>query len=61
MTFVLDASVALLWFVPQTNPQGVEYAQATLMALKAGQPLSTLDAELANAAIRAGVAIFGKP
>jgi predicted nucleic acid-binding protein len=37
MTFVLDASVALLWFVPQTNPQGVEYAQATLMALKEGQ------------------------
>ena len=37
MTFVLDASVALLWFVPQTYPQGVEYAQATLMALKEGQ------------------------
>ena len=141
MTFVLDASVALLWFVPQTNPKGIAYAQATLMALKQGQavvpslcaleianvitkleakgivkevesqrfvalfaglniesdlttgvqalgdilqlarrfklsaydaaylelslrkglPLSTLDAELATAAITAGVAIFGKP
>ena len=50
MTFVLDASVALLWFVPQTNPQGVEYAQATLMALKEGQAVvpSLCALEIAN-------------
>lgn len=40
MTFVLDASVALLWFVPQTNPQGVSYAQASLMALREGQAVA---------------------
>jgi predicted nucleic acid-binding protein len=34
MRFVLDASVALLWLVPQTNPAGVDYADATLTALK---------------------------
>jgi predicted nucleic acid-binding protein len=39
MMFVLDASVALLWFVPQTNPIGVEYASATLNALKESQAL----------------------
>ena len=51
MTFVLDASVALLWFVPQTNPKGVEYAQATLMALKQGQAVvpSLCALEIANA------------
>ena len=50
MTFVLDASVALLWFVPQTNPQGVDYAQATLMALKEGQAVvpSLCALEIAN-------------
>jgi predicted nucleic acid-binding protein len=33
MSFVLDASVALLWLVPQTNQAGVDYAEATLKAL----------------------------
>jgi predicted nucleic acid-binding protein len=50
MTFVLDASVALLWFVPQTNPKGIAYAQATLMALKEGQAVvpSLCALEIAN-------------
>lgn len=34
MSFVLDASVALLWLAPQTNPQGADYAAATLAAIK---------------------------
>ncbi|MBW8067890.1 MAG: VapC toxin family PIN domain ribonuclease, partial [Ferrovum sp.] len=29
MNFVLDASVALLWLVPESNPAGVDYASAT--------------------------------
>ena len=37
MKFVLDASVALLWFVPQTNLAGVDYADAVLTALKQSQ------------------------
>lgn len=37
MRFVLDASVALLWLVPQTNPAGAEYASAALKALKESQ------------------------
>ncbi|MBK7665250.1 MAG: type II toxin-antitoxin system VapC family toxin [Candidatus Methylophosphatis roskildensis] len=37
MSFVLDASVALLWLVPETNPTGADYASATLMALKESQ------------------------
>ncbi|HRK38874.1 MAG TPA: type II toxin-antitoxin system VapC family toxin [Burkholderiaceae bacterium] len=37
MRFVLDASVALLWLVPATNPAGVDYAEATLVALKDAQ------------------------
>jgi predicted nucleic acid-binding protein len=37
MSFVLDASVALLWLVPQTNQAGVEYAEATLKALMRSQ------------------------
>ena len=37
MKFVLDASVALLWFVPQTNPAGVDYADVVLTALKQSQ------------------------
>jgi len=37
MRFVLDASVALLWLVPQTNPPGVDYADAVLTALKESQ------------------------
>jgi predicted nucleic acid-binding protein len=34
MKLVLDASVALLWLAPQTNPEGVVYADTVLMALK---------------------------
>lgn len=37
MRFVLDASVALLWLVPSTHPAGVDYAEATLVALKDAQ------------------------
>ena len=37
MNFVLDASVALLWLVPQTNSAGVDYADAVLTALKESQ------------------------
>ncbi len=32
MSFVLDASVALLWLAPSTNPAGVDYAAAALRA-----------------------------
>ncbi|MEY2341696.1 type II toxin-antitoxin system VapC family toxin [Acidithiobacillus sp. IBUN Pt1247-S3] len=34
MSFVLDASVALLWLVPETNPAGADYAGAALKTLK---------------------------
>lgn len=34
MNFVLDASVALLWLAPQTNPSGMGYATTTLSTLK---------------------------
>lgn len=37
MKFVLDASVALLWLVPQTNPAGVDYAESVLTALTNAQ------------------------
>lgn len=37
MKFVLDASVALLWLVPQTNPSGIGYADAILTAMKESQ------------------------
>ena len=37
MNFVLDASVALLWLVPQTNPAGVAYADSVLLALRDSQ------------------------
>jgi predicted nucleic acid-binding protein len=39
MSFVLDASVALLWLLPQTNEAGVDYAESTLMALRESQAL----------------------
>lgn len=39
MSFVLDASVALLWLVPQTNQAGADYAEATLGALALAQAL----------------------
>lgn len=50
MTFVLDASVALLWLAPQTNPAGVDYATEVLMALKDRQAVvpSLLALEIAN-------------
>ncbi|MDR1854946.1 MAG: type II toxin-antitoxin system VapC family toxin [Azoarcus sp.] len=37
MSYVLDASVALLWLAPGTNPAGVEYANKALEALKTSQ------------------------
>ena len=40
MSFVLDASVALLWLAPDTNPAGVAYAGTVLKALKASQALA---------------------
>jgi predicted nucleic acid-binding protein len=50
MSFVLDASVALLWLVPQTNPAGVDYADAALKALKESHTLvpSLYALEIAN-------------
>ena len=42
MNFVLDASVALLWLVPESNPAGVDYAIATLKALKESQAVVPL-------------------
>ncbi len=50
MSFVLDASVALLWLAPETNPSGVDYASATLKALKTSQAIvpSLLALEVAN-------------
>lgn len=50
MRFVLDASVALLWLVPKTNPAGVEYADATLQALTQSQAVvpSLFALEIAN-------------
>ncbi|WP_297480809.1 type II toxin-antitoxin system VapC family toxin [Ferrovum sp.] len=42
MNFVLDASVALLWLVPESNPAGVDYASATLKALKESQAVVPL-------------------
>jgi predicted nucleic acid-binding protein len=37
MSLVLDASVALLWIAPATNPAGVEYARAVLLAMRESQ------------------------
>jgi len=37
VSFVLDASVALLWLVPETNLASVDYAAVTLKALKESQ------------------------
>lgn len=54
MNFVLDASVALLWLAPQTNPTGADYAAEILMGLKASQAVvpSLLALEIANAVAR---------
>jgi predicted nucleic acid-binding protein len=40
VSFVLDASVALLWLAPDTHPAGVAYARAALKALKESQALT---------------------
>ena len=50
MSFVLDASVALLWLVPQTNPEGVGYADMVLRALRDTQAVvpSLFGLEIAN-------------
>jgi len=50
MTFVLDASVALLWLVPESNPAGMDYASTVLMALKETQAVvpSLFALEVAN-------------
>lgn len=50
MKFVLDASVALLWLVPQTNPSGIDYADAMLTAMKESQAVvpSLFALEIAN-------------
>lgn len=50
MTFVLDASVALLWLAPQTNPAGTEYATEALVALKDSRAVvpSLFSLEIAN-------------
>ena len=50
MSFVLDASVALLWLVPQSNPAGVDYTDATLKSIKESQALvpSLWALEIAN-------------
>ena len=50
MKFVLDASVALLWLVPQTNPDGVPYASSVLAALKSASAIvpSLWSVEVAN-------------
>jgi predicted nucleic acid-binding protein len=37
VSFVLDASVALLWLAPDTNPAGVAYVSVVLRALKEAQ------------------------
>lgn len=50
MNFVLDASVVLLWLVPDSNPAGVDCASTVLQALKESQALvpSLLSLEIAN-------------
>ena len=51
MSFVLDNSVAMLWLVPDTNSDGVDYARAALKARKESQALvpSLWAPEAANA------------
>jgi predicted nucleic acid-binding protein len=39
VNFVLDASVALLWLLPESNPAGVPYAQTVLNALRQSQAI----------------------
>ena len=50
MRFVLDASVALLWLIPQTNVKGLAYADSVLSALQESQAVvpSLFALEIAN-------------
>jgi predicted nucleic acid-binding protein len=50
VNFVLDASVALLWLVPETNRAGIDYADGTLKALKESRAVvpSLFALEVAN-------------
>ncbi|QFY90650.1 type II toxin-antitoxin system VapC family toxin [Magnetovirga frankeli] len=50
MNFVMDASVALLWLAPATNPAGGDYAANTLAALKQSKAVvpSLFALEIAN-------------
>ena len=50
MNFILDASVALLWLAPQSNPAGIDYAVSTLNALRQSQAVvpSLFALEIAN-------------
>jgi predicted nucleic acid-binding protein len=50
MKFVLDASVALLWLIPQTNAKGLAYADSVLSALQESQAVvpSLFALEIAN-------------
>ncbi|WP_216360873.1 type II toxin-antitoxin system VapC family toxin [Acidithiobacillus marinus] len=54
MNFVLDASVALLWLVPGTNPAGVDYAGTILKALRDAQAVvpSLFALEVVNVAAK---------
>lgn len=54
MSFVLDASVALLWLAPATNPAGARYAEQALMALKSMSATvpSLFTLEIANVVTR---------
>ena len=54
MSFVLDASVALLWLVPETNLEGVDYAGVALQSLKESQALvpSLFALEAANVVVK---------
>lgn len=50
----MDASVAMLWLVPQTNPAGVTYATSVLSALKGAPAMvpSLWAVEVANVTAR---------
>jgi predicted nucleic acid-binding protein len=54
MNFVLDASVALHWLTPDTQAAGMDYAHATLQALKDSQALvpALMPLEIANVVAR---------
>lgn len=54
MSFILDASVALLWLAPKTDPTGAPYAAAVLAKLKEGQALvpSLFALEISNVVVK---------